>query len=195
MDLHNRVLNDQIWDFFKNDLESCLEVSKIKQEAENSGTVSPFRGGLNFTAATATFAVINFCASFYHGKRANTDETGEFMTKYFSKYWAELNDVSFSRQFYKVFRNGLSHQWSPAASGVAMDFRDKGVLLTDPSGLLHLNMPMFFEVVQSGLKDFESDLDSTPRLVTQFKKRYQRIIEQDEADLNKLKHIRATAEA
>lgn len=160
MALHNDVFKQQIWEFFCDDLESCLTVSKLKQ----SNPQSPLKGGLNFTATLAIFSVIELCAGWWKGTEPTNDIIASFIQKYISKYYAGFEDKGVSKKFYEVFRNGLSHQWSPKASGIAMDFYGNWLInkLKSEGGqedILLLNVPTFFYVTKQGLQDFERDLD------------------------------------
>jgi len=174
MALHNDVFNQQIWDFFSNDMDSCFEVSKNKQKFQSK---SPFKGGLNFTAALAILSVIDFCAAFYYGRRVSQPEIAVFMNKYFSKYDDTFNSTDRCEKFYNVFRNGLSHQWSPKASGIAMNF-SSGILVGIVDDILILNVPKFYQVVISGIKDYEEDMDDGNYL-DEFKQRYEDILVTD----------------
>jgi hypothetical protein len=175
--LHNYVFQQQIWSFFCNDLQSCLAVAKEVQLGNKK-----FKGGLNFTAALAIFSVIDFLASFWKGKQANQDDIAKFIYKYFAKYHLVFSKPELCKQFYNIFRNGLSHQWSPKLSGVAMDFSQTDILLEDEKDkILHLNIPAFYEICIKAFKDYENDLDSNPNLSQKFDDRYNNLIKSDEA--------------
>jgi hypothetical protein len=175
MSLHDDVFRQQVWAFFCDDLESCLFVSKLKQCG-----IKEFKGGLNFTAALTIFSVIDFLAGFWMGKKAEQSEIAKFICKYFGKYSLALSDEKLCKQFYNVFRNGLSHQWSPKLSGVAMDFTVEHLILEDKSTkLLHLNVPFFYKISVKAFWDYEKDLDSDPTLAEKFKRRYDNLIEND----------------
>ena len=177
MALHNDVFRQQIWEFFCDDLEGCLTVSKLKQSGDGR-----FKGGLNFTACLTIFSVIEMCAGYYKGKDTNSDMVADFLTKYFSKYFDNFRDRSFSKQFYIVFRHGLSHQWSPKASAIDMNFADNYFLKkvkTENEEILYLNIPYFYECTKRAIKAFEEELDKSKNLREMFKNRYDQIVDLD----------------
>ena len=187
MALHNDVFKDQIWRFFCDDLDSCLLVSKLKQSGD-----ARFKGGLNFTACLAIFSAIEFLAGFFVGKEPASDDIALFFQKYFSEYWEKLRDKSFSKKFYEVFRNGLSHQWSPKASGVQMDFNGGWILRKDkPPGfteeILIINIPSFFEITKKAFKNFEGDLDKNSAYKVRFKERYDKLVANDYMEMRILR--------
>ena len=180
MALHNNVFKNQIWKFFCEDVESCLEVSKDVQRHRGA---SRFKGGLNFTAALVIFSVIEFCAAFFHGKNEVTrTEIAEFMNIYFANYDDNFSDIDFCKKFHNIFRNGLSHQWSPKAGGIGMNFNKREIIFQAMSGkelIPILNIPPFFALTKKALKDFEIDLDRKPLLRKKFEDRYKKLIETD----------------
>lgn len=193
MALHNNVFKQQIWEFFCDDLDSCLLVSKLKQSGDRR-----FRGGLNFTACLAIFSAIEFLSGFLAGREPTSDDIAVFLQKYFGKYWERMNSKSFSKKFYEVFRNGLSHQWSPKASGVAMDFYNDWILRKEkpPSfseEILTLNIPRFYEVTKKAFKDYEVNLDKKSDFRTKFEERYNKLVESDYMEMRILrKYLDAT---
>ncbi|HZE87228.1 MAG TPA: hypothetical protein VE090_03395 [Methylomirabilota bacterium] len=187
MALHNDVFQQQIWDFFCNDLESCLTVSKLKQSNPNS----PFKGGLNFTATLAIFSVIELAAGWWKGTEATNDIIASFIQNYLAKYYDRFNNKSFAKKFYEVFRNGLSHQWSPKASGVAMDFYKSWLVeKTSTNGqeeILLLNVPTFYYVTKQGLEDFEKDINTNEAMRKMFERRYSKIVDSDYKEMRILR--------
>lgn len=187
MTLHNAVFKQQIWEFFCDDLESCLTVSKLKQSNPNT----PFKGGLNFTATLAIFSVIELCAGWWKGTAPTSDIIASFIQKYLSKYYVRFKDKTLAKKFYEVFRNGLSHQWSPKASGVAMDFN--GNWLINKTGeigqeeILLLNVPTFYYVAKQGLEDFEKELNENEEMRKLFEARYSKIVEGDYKEMRILR--------
>lgn len=185
MALHNDVFNQQIWDFFCNDLDSCLTVSKMSRIPN-----SHFKGGLNFTSVLTIFSVIELAAGWWKGKEATHEIIADFIQEYFSKYYARFKNKSFAKKFYEVFRNGLSHQWSPKASGVAMDFFGNWLIEKGGDGqeeILFLNVPIFYEITKRALKDFEKDLDENPNMRKLFDDRYNVIVEGDYKEMRVLR--------
>lgn len=177
MALHNDVFKQQIWEFFCDDLKSCLTVSKLKQSGDTR-----FSGGLNFTACLTIFSVIEMCSGYYMGKSSNSDTVADFLTKYFSKYFGGFKDRNYSKQFYIVFRHGLSHQWSPKASAIDMNFIETYFLKKVKTGsedILFLNIPIFYEYTKAALKDYENELDSDGNLGNLFEQRYKQIVNFD----------------
>lgn len=187
MALHNDVFRQQIWKFFSDDLTSCLTVSKFMQSGDDR-----FKGGLNFTACLATFSVIEFMTGFYVSKKPTTDDIALFLGKYLAKYWEQVSNKSFAKKFYEVFRNGVSHQWSPKASGISMDFENEWILRKIiPQGfteeILDLNIPSFYTAIINALKDFEKDLDYSPSLRRNFEARYNKLVENDYLEMRILR--------
>ncbi|MBI2028235.1 MAG: hypothetical protein HYT07_01365 [Candidatus Levybacteria bacterium] len=177
MNLHTAVFNQQVWSFFCDDLESCLEVSRRLQKGDRD-----FKGGLNFTACLTIFSVIEMCSGYYKGKDSDINTISEFLTKYLTKYFSLFEDRDFSRYFYYVFRDGLSHQWSPKGSGIAMDFKNNyliGILDGSSEEILTLNIPVFYRITKEALRDYEKDLDENEILRDLFKTRYEDILELD----------------
>jgi hypothetical protein len=162
-------------------------VLQLVQKASRSNE----QGGQNFTAALTTMCVIDFCAGFYVGKvQPSTDEVAEFVTKYFQRHNSLFVDVNFSKQFYRVFRHGLAHQWSPKMAGVAMSFGQNEILLVDEnSGIWHLNFPPFFELTKKALKDYENDLAKDSALREKFDKRCLAIAKKDEEAARELAQL------
>lgn len=189
MALHNSVFKQQIWDFFCGDLKSCLEVSKIVQSKQPS----PFQGGLNFTAALAIFSVIELTAGWWKGTEATTDIIASFMQKYFAKYYPRFKDKAFAKKFYEVFRNGLSHQWSPKASGIAMDLNNNWLIeksnINPNEDILVLNIPTFFTVTKQALTDYEKDIDDHQDIQNFFKARYEKIVKSDYVEMRVLREM------
>lgn len=177
MALHSDVFKQQIWDFFCGDLDSCLQVAKLKQSGDTR-----FNGGLNFTACLTIFSVIEMCSSYYSGRDSNNSTVSDFLIKYFSKYYEKFKEKGFARDFYKVFRHGLSHQWSPKASAIDMNFDNNYFLkITKPGNeeILVLNIPDFYEYTKKALEDFEEDLDNDKTLREIFEKRYNQLVSSD----------------
>ena len=177
MTLHKDVFKQHIWEFFCDDLESCLSVSKLKQAGDTR-----FKGGLNFTACLTILSVIEMCSGYYKGKDSKSDTVADFLTEYFSKYFDGFKDRNFSKLFYTVFRHGLSHQWSPKALAIDMNFQDSYFLKkvkTENEEILFLNIPDFYEYTKSALKDYEEELDRNESLREIFKKRYDQIVSLD----------------
>jgi len=189
MALHNDVFRQQIWEFFCNDLDSCLLVSKIIQ----SGKTSPFKGGLNFTALLAIFSVIELASGWWEGKEPTQETVANFIQKYFSKYEPRFSDQVLAKKFYNVFRNGLSHQWSPKAGGVAMDFAHDWLLeiisTNGSESIIALNVPKFYQITKSALTDYEHDLDDKADQRLNFEKRYNCIVESDYKEMRKVREM------
>ena len=188
MALHNDVFKQQIWEYFCGDLESCLNVSKLKQTKLNS----EFKGGLNFTATLVIFSVIELCAGWWKGIEPTNDIIAAFIQKYLSKYYLKFKNKNLSKKFYEVFRNGLSHQWSPKASGVAMDFSDNWLInkfKTNGEDILVLNVPTFFYITRQGLTDFEEELDQDKTKQKLFEVRYSTIVNSDYKEMRILRYM------
>lgn len=165
---HRGVFDQQIYEFFQDDINSCLAVSKIKQ---STPAQLNFPGGLNFTAALAILSVIEMMSAYYAGVTENdggkllpasAGQVANFMVKYFGKYYTKFQDVNYCKEFFKIFRHGLSHQWSPKRSGVAMDFYSSAIIVvqknTEGNDVPFLNIPPFFEITMKALKDYDQDL-------------------------------------
>lgn len=188
MALHNDVFKQQIWEFFCDDLESCLTVSKMARVPN-----SHFKGGLNFTAVLTIFSVIELAAGWWKGKESTHEIIADFIQKYQSKYYKGFENKSFVKKFYGVFRNGLSHQWSPKASGIAMDFY--GNWFIDKGGeegqeeILFLNVPVFYEITKKALRDFEKDLDDNVDMRKLFENRYKVIVDGDYREMRILRDM------
>jgi len=186
MAIHNDVLRQQIWEFFQNDLHSCLEVSRQVQQARASSSPIAFQGGLNFTSALVIFSVLDLCSGFFSGAAPTTQTVSDFITEYLGKRDRLFSDSNFSLEFYRVFRHGLAHQWSPKRAGVSMDFNDPRVVFLLNENDPCLNVPPFFKLVCDSLHDFEDDLDNTSNLQQNFLKRYNSIVSQDQTAANRL---------
>jgi hypothetical protein len=196
MNEHKGVFNQQVREFFFGDLDSCFKVSKIKQGLPVDRY--PFSGGLNFTAALVIFCVIDMMAAYYKGittdRRgrvigASDDNVADFLIKYFGKYDSFFSDKEKSKLFYRVFRHGLVHQWSPKASGVAMNFSSNALLVKTTYGteeIIILNAATFYELTRKALKDYEEDLDNG-HFVDQFKKRHELIVKTDYDEMRLLR--------
>lgn len=191
MSLHKLVFNQQIWNFFKWDIESCLRVVKMRSafDLKNGDNILP--GGLNFTAALVIFCVIEMMTGYYKGKLLpSSDDVTDFLAKYFSKYESLFSNKEFSKRFYEVFRHGLVHEWSPKWSAVGMDFssiESIGILkITDNREIVALNVPIFYDITIKALNDYEKDLDNGC-YVSEFKKRYNEAIKKDSEEMELLK--------
>src|SRR5690242_8332357 len=121
MSLWNDVLNQQVWEWYCGDIDSCL-VIRMDLNARNDK--SPFKGGMNFTVALVTLSVIDLMAGYYSGKEPNKKDVALFLQRYYGKHYSLFNDLEFSEKFYEVYRNGLVHSWSPKFAGISMDFSD-----------------------------------------------------------------------
>lgn len=187
MSAYEGFFRQSIFDFYANDIKSCLKVSEIKQ----SGS-SDFQGGLNFTAALAIFCVLEMMAGFYKGKKEPTnDDIVDFLVKYFSKYDSKFADKDFAKLFYKVFRHGLVHEWSPKASAIAMNFRSKEItekikIKTDGEEIMCVNIPPFFDITIKAYTDYKNDLDKG-MYVEEFERRYQKVTEDDYYEMRVLR--------
>src|SRR4030042_4469704 len=104
--LHNDIFKQQIWEFFQNDIDSCLLVSKDMQTKRKE---SAFKGGLNFTAALSMMVIIEMCAGYFSGEKANDNSSAKFITRYFSKYEPILRIESICKKVFQLFRHGLAH--------------------------------------------------------------------------------------
>jgi hypothetical protein len=194
MALHNDVFGQQVWDWFCNDLDSCLLVSEKVQAGS-----SEFRGGTNFPAALTIFSVLEMTAGYHSGKADDqqlTDRVVAFLVKYFSKHDGRFADADFAKKFYNVFRHGLAHQWAPKAGAVSMDFPQRGELLLWVEGEAErypcLNVPGFFDLTKRALADYESDLDQSQALRDKFKTRYDAMVKSDHT---RMRQLRARLEA
>lgn len=182
MALHNNVFNQQIWEWFCNDMDSCILVST---DLQKKGIKSKFSGGINFPAALACFSVIELMASYYAGKKkAGNEDIAEFISKYIGRYYPKLKSKTIAKKWYEVFRNGLSHQWAPKFGGVSMDTGSQEifVFLIPTEGreeIPYLVVPKLFYVMCDALKDFEHDLDTDEKLRKKFEKRYENIMRED----------------
>ena len=177
MALHNDVFNQQIWEFFCDDLDSALLVSRLKQSGDTR-----FKGGLNFTSCLTIFTVIELCSGYFQGRDSDSNSVADFLGRYFSKYYDKFKDKEFSKHFYYIFRHGLAHQWSPKASAIDMNFVDSYFLKKvqgQNEEILYLNVPDFYDCTKKALKDFEEELDNSESLRELFKKRYDQILSLD----------------
>jgi hypothetical protein len=191
MALHNDVFRQQIWEFFCNDLDSCLSVSQIRLIFPGN---TLFKGGLNFTSALVIFSVIELTSGYYSGREPTPDTVADFLSCYFSKYWLPFSNKKFAKKFFEVFRNGLSHQWSPKASGIAMDFNANWILKiehTSPENeqIPILNIPGFYNISKRALKDYENQLNIDKKICDNFSKRYNRITSSDYQEMKILKEM------
>jgi hypothetical protein len=188
---HRGVFDQQIYDFFENDIESCLTVSKTRQY---SPLKFNFPGGTNFTAALAILSVIEMMTSYYFGIEeandrlypAKPNQVGKFIKKYFSSYNKRFANEKFGEHFYKVFRHGLSHQWSPKRAGVAMAFHSNDVILFDANGVPALNVPALFNITKLALRDYDKDLNKG-KGIDNFIKHFEAINKIDDNDMNEFK--------
>lgn len=179
MTVHNQVLQQQVWEFFCNDLDSCIEVSKDTQQNKS---LSRFKGGLNFTAALTIFSVLEFISSFYLNSEPSSSTFAKFLSKYGSRYFDKFSNENLSKKLYEVFRNGLSHQWSPKGSGIAMDIEGDWLVSKQRSGeeeILALNIPTFYELAKLAIKDYEAEMDNNDALQQNFNKRYKKVVRED----------------
>ncbi len=178
--LHNQVFERQIFTFLCHDIDSCLTVS---QELQTLGDNSKFKGGLNFPAALTLFSAIELAASYYAGNRPTLDEVAEFISKYIGPYSHRLANKGIAKKWYQVFRNGLSHQWSPKAGGVAMDFQCQEVFMFSSQDgtekIPYLNVPALFDALKRALRAYESDLDSDVTLRNNFESRHKALVDGD----------------
>lgn len=189
---HRGVFDQPIYDFFENDIESCLLVSKIKQQSPQN---PDFPGGTNFTAALAILSVIEMMASYYFGIEpdkndklmpASSKQVSEFLRKYFSKHQQKFSNNKFGEYFYKVFRHGLSHQWSPKRAGVDMNFHSNEILTYPSIGIPHLNVPALFNITKLALRDYDEDLKNGTG-VENFIKHFEAINKIDDLDMDEFK--------
>lgn len=185
MTAYKGFFRQSIFDFYTNDLKSCLEVSRAKQAGS---TVFP--GGLNFTAALVILCVLEMMAGFFKGKvQPSNDDVVDFIIKYFSKYESKFTDEKFSKLFYKVFRHGLVHEWSPKASAIAMNFKSNdiiGKVKTNGEEIIFVNVPPFYDLTIKAYSDYKEDLDNG-RYVSEFDRRYNQIIKKDYDEMRKLR--------
>lgn len=192
---HRGVFDQQIYEFFQDDINSCLAVARIKQSDPSQ---TDFSGGLNFTAALVILSVIEMMAAYYTGVvedgrgkllPANSDKVADFMVTYFGKYYSKFKNVDYCKEFFKIFRHGLSHQWSPKRSGVAMDFSNSAVIVVqknlEGNDVPILNIPPFFEITMKALKDYDQDLQSGKR-IDEFIQHFEAIQRVDDAEIQTL---------
>ena len=184
------VFKQLVWGFFCGDIDSCLEVAKMVQARESNDL--SLKGGCNFTAALVILCVIEMMAGYYKGKLdPSSRDVADFFVKYFSPYDPLFKNKDFSLQFYKVFRHGLAHQWSPKASAVAMNFNRNDFFYFIPGNRVELpclNAPAFYELTKKALKDYEQNLDNG-EYHTEFNKRYNEVIKKDYGEMEKLREI------
>lgn len=182
---HNDMFRQQIWEFFQNDLDSCLLVSRDLQTKRES---SVFRGGLNFTATLAIVVIVEMCSSYYSGREADDNAVAEFINKYFSKHEPIFQFKDICKKFFQVFRHGLVHNWSPKMAGVSMDF-SLNASFTFVRETPVLNVPAFYGVVKKGLRDYEDDLNVDERLRELFNRRYEEIILGDSQEVERFNRL------
>jgi hypothetical protein len=189
MALHNDMLAQQMWQFLCNDIDSCLTVN---QDMQALGAQSKFKGGLNFPAALTMFAMIDLAASYYVGRGATTSDIAEFISRYFGPHSPKLADEKLAKKWYEVFRNGLTHQWSPKAGGVGMTFHPEVFIFVSPPGaekIPILIVPTLFDVLKKALHAYEADLDSNPALRQKFEHRYQALVQADYKEMRILREM------
>lgn len=188
MPLHNDVFAQQMWAFLCNDIDSCLMVA---EEIQTLGSESRFKGALNFPAALMMFSVIDLSAGYYAGREATTQVIADFIAKYFGPHSPELADKKVAKKWYEVFRNGLTHQWSPKAGGVSMDPRPEVFMfqLIGAEEIPVLFVPALFAVLKEALRTYESDLDASPALQKKFKKRYEELVNDDRKEMRILRNM------
>lgn len=197
--IHTGFWEQQIEQFFKDDVTSCLNVAKIKIGIENC-EASKFPGGLFFTSTLVIFCILEMLSAYFKGvlpanKPASKDDVGDFMVKYFSKYNIFFKDKNNSIAFYKVFRHGLVHQWSPKGAGAGMnsgliDYSkiQNIIWLASPNDVPILNVPIFYELFLKAISDYRKDLDSNINNSRNlFERRYSAILKQDQAEVLNLK--------
>jgi len=179
MALHNDVLAQQMWQFLCNDIDSCITV---QEDIQALGAQSKFKGGLNFPAALAMFAMIDLAASYYAGKEATTADIAGFISRYLGPHSPNLADERLAKKWYEVFRNGLAHQWSPKAGGVGMTLQPEVFTFVSSSGaekIPILSVPKLFDVLKEAMRDYEADMDSNPAMRRKFEDRYQALVQAD----------------
>lgn len=197
MSAYKRFFEQEINDFYKNDLSSCLEVSRLKQQGNDQKS---FPGGLNFTAGLAIFCVLEMTTSFFKGKvkkknggmeESSADDVADFLIKYFSPFCNIFSNREFSKKFYEVFRHGLVHEFSPKASAIAMDFSYEepiGLVLDNDEDLMTINIPKFFEISLKAYSLYERDLDSG-QFIKEFDKHYLAMIDNDYREMRTLRDL------
>lgn len=202
--IHTIVWQQQIEAFFKDDIASCLNVARMKNGAENC-ELSKLPGGLSFTAALVIFCILEMLSAYFKGvtqasKPASNNDVADFMAKYFSKYNRFFKDKNNSISFYKVFRHGLVHQWSPKGAGAGMnsglaDYSkiNNIIWLEPPNDVPILNVPIFYELFLKAISDYKDDLDNDINLRHLFEQRYYTIIKQDQVEINNLKSALASS--
>ena len=131
-------------------------------------------------------------AGYYKGKtHPSTEDVADFFVKYFSPHEPLFKDKDFAEQFFKVFRHGLAHQWSPKAAAVAMNFNRQEsfyYIQGDSTDLPCLNIPPFYKLTKQALKDYETDLNNE-KYIAEFNKRQEAVLERDYKEMEKLKKI------
>lgn len=164
MSKHDDFFNLIIFEFYKNDVESCLNVSKSDR--------ATFPGGQNYTAGLVIVCVLETITAYYKGKdinksgvmeEAKSDEVAEFMVKYFSPFEKLFSDKSFSKKFYEVYRHGLVHQFDPKSSAIAMDFNSDDIIDILPvDEKMVINIPPLFRISLKAYELYEADLNVGP---------------------------------
>lgn len=184
MSLHNEIFKIQVWKYFCNDIDSCIEVSK---EIKN-GNNSRFKGGLNYTSALAIFSVIDMMSGYFSGtKNVNSNISASFLVKYLSKYEENFKEKIFAKKFYEIFRHGLSHDWQPKYSGVSMYSSKMIVYIDEKEDVPVLAIPTFYENIKKALKDYENDLNNDKKLQDLFIKRYNVVNKQNKEEIDVFK--------
>jgi hypothetical protein len=152
---------------------------------------SRFKGALYFPAALTLFAAIELAASYYAKTKSTSDRAAEFVSKYIGRYSPKLADKTIAKKWYDVFRNGLSHQWSPKAGGVGV-FQCPEVFIFFSQGgpdekIPYLNVPALFDALKLALHDYETDLDSDVILRSNFECRHKVL---ESTDRNRMRDFR-----
>jgi hypothetical protein len=138
------------------------------------------------------FAVIELMAGYHAGKKATAKELVEFVSKYVGKYCPKLTGEQVAKKWYDVFRNGLSHQWSPKFGGVAVDFAQPDVFVFLQVGtekIPYLIVPKLFCFIKAALRDYEADLNSNVALQSNFTKRYEELVSCDRKAMESLRRL------
>lgn len=185
------IFQQQIWEWFCNDMDSCILVST---DLQKKGVKSKFSGGINFPAALACFSVIELMSGYHAGRKPDNNNISKFISKYIGKYYSKLKNEKIAKTWYEVFRNGLSHQWLPKNGGVSMDMNSQEIFVFQiPIGwkyeIPYLVVPKFYYALKEALKDFENDLDKNEELRKRFKKRYKEIIVGDKEKMGIFKDM------
>jgi hypothetical protein len=190
---HRGVFDQQIYDFFENDIESCLMVSKARQFLPINYN---FPGGTNFTAALVILSVIEMMAAYYFGIEENknnklhptsSSQVAKFLNKYFAKNCSAFSNEKFGENFHKVFRHGLSHQFSPKRAGVDMNFYNNDLLTYPAVNVPHLNVPVLFGITKQALRDYDLDLQKGDG-IENFIKHFEAINRIDDKEMDEFKN-------